>query len=734
MQKVGKSLQKNNHKTKPMKIQILAFSAIIVATSTLKAQYQYPKSKTVDVVETHWGMKINDPYRWIEDIKNPEVINWFKAQSEYTNSQLAKMPGQEKLVQEFRDLDAMRSVRYNPVAKAGGLSFYDKSLPGEQVNKFYSKDIKTGKETLIFDPQTHVAGKTFDFETFVSNDGSRILFSLSEAGNEVSDLHIYDVKSGKFLPEIIPLALGPSFVSGSNDQITYTQLKNYDVHDPETMLNMPCKIHIVGTPVSSDKIVISATTHPDFGLQPQEMPSLMTFENSPYLFLVKLTVEKNLTIYFAPKSELNQTKINWKPLTSASDEVQNIIAYGNDLYLLSAKGNPHFNILKTNLQNPDLKKAEIVFKGNPEWKISKIYSAKDFIIINKSKNELIIKQSFYDLKTGKISSPEINLQGNIKARNISTQDNEILLVNSGWNIPNQFSTFDLETEKMTKNPFEIIYKMPFVKNLVVEEIEVRSHDGAMVPLSIIYDKTKVQRDGKSIGYMYGYGSYGTSLTPTFRTEFIPLLTKGTVIAVAHIRGGGEKGNDWHLGGKKTNKPNTWKDFNACAEYLIQNKYVSAKKLAITGGSAGGILIGRAITERPDLYRVAIPEVGMMNTLRAEFDPNGPGNIAEFGTIKDETEFKSLLEMDAYHHIKKGENYPAILVTTGFNDPRVASYNPAKFAGKMQNENGSKNPVFLDVNYNAGHFGGSTKDEYFKEESKKIAFILWQCGHPDFQIK
>lgn len=706
----------------------------ITGLGICQAQYKYPTSKTVDVVETHWGMKINDPYRWIEDIKNPEVIAWFKAQSDYTNAQLAKIPGQDKLFKEFKDLDAMRSVRYNPVAKAGGKYFYEKRLPSEQVNKFYSQDIKTGKETLIFDPQNYVAGKTFDFQTVVSDDGSRILFSLGEAGNEVSDVHIYDVKSGKFLPETLPLALAPAFVFGTNDQITYTKLKNYDVHDPETLLNMPCKIHVIGTPVSSDKIIASAPTHPELNVQPQELLTLITFPNSPYLFMGRFTVEKNLTIYFAPKSDLNQEKIYWKPLTTVSDEIQNIVAYENDLYFLSAKGNPHFNIIKTNLEKPDLKKAEIVFKGNPEWKISNIYSAKDFIAINKSKNELVIKQSFYNLKTGKITSPEINLEGNIKAKNFSTQDNEILITNSGWNIPNQFSTLDLETEKLTKNPFEIVYNMPFLKNLVVEEIEVKSHDGAMVPLSIFYDKTKVKRDGASIGYMLGYGSYGTSLTPSFRMEFMPFLTNGAVAAVAHVRGGGEKGNDWHLGGKKTTKPNTWKDFNACAEYLIQNKYVSNKKLAISGGSAGGILVGRAVTERPDLYRVAVPMVGIMNALRMEFEPNGPANISEFGTVKDETEFKALLEMDAYHHIKKGEKYPAILVTTGFNDPRVASYNPAKFAAKMQNENGSEHPIFLDVNYEAGHFGGSTQDEYLKEEARNMAFIFWQCGHPDFQIK
>lgn len=185
-----------------MKTFIYTTIFTLIISGICEAQYQYPKSKTIDVVETHWGMKINDPYRWIEDIKNPEVIDWFKAQAEFTNSQLAKIPGQDKLFQEFKDLDAMRSVRYRPVKKAGGKYFYEKRLPSEQVNKFYSQDVKSGKEILIFDPQTHVAGKTFDFQTVVSDDGSRILFSLSESGSEASDLHIYDVKWGNFFQKL----------------------------------------------------------------------------------------------------------------------------------------------------------------------------------------------------------------------------------------------------------------------------------------------------------------------------------------------------------------------------------------------------------------------------------------------------------------------------------------------------------------------------------------------------
>jgi prolyl oligopeptidase len=207
-----------------------------------------------------------------------------------------------------------------------------------------------------------------------------------------------------------------------------------------------------------------------------------------------------------------------------------------------------------------------------------------------------------------------------------------------------------------------------------------------------------------------------------------------VLAFAHVRGGGQKGNDWYLGGKKTTKPNTWKDFNACAQWLINNKYTSPQKLGITSGSAGGILIGRAITERPDLYKVAIAKVADLNALRVEFTPSGPVNIPEYGTVKDSVEFRALVEMDSYQHIQKGVKYPAQLITTGFNDPRVISYLPAKFAAKMQADNGSSNPVFLDVNYAAGHFGGSTVDEKYAQTAKEYAFLLWQCGDAAFERK
>ena len=210
--------------------------------------------------------------------------------------------------------------------------------------------------------------------------------------------------------------------------------------------------------------------------------------------------------------------------------------------------------------------------------------------------------------------------------------------------------------------------------------------------------------------------------------------EGGIFAVAHVRGGGELGDNWHKGGYKTTKPNTWKDLISCTEYLINEKYTSSQKVAINGGSAGGILIGRAMTERPDLFAAAIPEVGSMNTVRAEESPNGPVNVPEFGTVKDSVQCMALIEMDSYLHLKKGVKYPATLVTAGINDPRVIAWEPAKFAARLEADNASDKPILLWIDYEAGHGHGDTKSKIFESLADVYSFALWQTGNPNFQLK
>ncbi|MFT4205064.1 MAG: prolyl oligopeptidase family serine peptidase [Chitinophagaceae bacterium] len=711
---------------------------LLSATVVAHAQYNYPATKTVDSADTYWGVTVPDPYRWLEDLKNPEVETWFKTQAEYTNAQLAKIPGQDKLIQEQRDLDKVISVKYhnmskggiNFLTKAGGRYFYEKRLAGEQVYKLYCRQGESGKENLLFDPQKYIGGKTMNYEVAFSSDGSRVLLTLSEAGSEIGDMRVVDAATGKLLPDSIPHSGWGQFAGGSNAEITYQELKSYDVHDPEIILNTPNKLHVIGTPISSDIVLASAKKNPELNILPNELPMVSGFKNSPYIILGKYTVENFQTFYYASKSELKNDKINWKPLTVKDDEVLNVFLNGSDIYLLTSKGNSKIKIIKTSLRNPDLKTAETIAEGSGDWKLSTdfITQAKDYLIISKSKNGVVYKSYTYEFKTGKLSEINVPLTGSTYAQSISNDENEVVLLNSGWNIPYNYHGYDLQTKKFFDGPIHMTFHYPNLENIVYEEVEVPSHDGALVPLSIVYDKARLKKDGSNIAFMEGYGAYGkTPFLPIFYTYYLPLLNCGVVLAFAHVRGGGEKGNDWYLAGKKTTKPNTWKDFNACAEWLIKNKYTSSEKLGAEAASAGGILIGRAITERPDLYKAAIAKVGNLNALRGEFTPNGPSNIPEFGTVKDSIGFRALLEMDAYQHTQKGVKYPAQLITTGWNDPRVDSYIPAKFAAKMQAENGSQNPVFLYVDYGAGHFGGSTLDEQYVQMAREYAFLLWQCG-------
>jgi prolyl oligopeptidase len=270
---------------------------------------------------------------------------------------------------------------------------------------------------------------------------------------------------------------------------------------------------------------------------------------------------------------------------------------------------------------------------------------------------------------------------------------------------------------------------PGFENLVTEEVEVPGHDGTMIPLSIVHRKD-LKLDGSASAILEGYGAYGISMTPAFNVRR-SIALHGVVLAYAHVRGGSEKGEAWYKAGYKTTKPNTWKDFISSAEYLIKKGYTSADKLAGTGTSAGGILISRAVTERPDLFGAIVCNVGVANAMRVEFSPNGPVNTPEFGTVQDPTEAQALSEMDGVQHVKAGVKYPAVLGVAGWNDPRVVPWQPGKFVAAMQAASTSGKPVLLKVNYDNGHFT-EEKIVTFKNFAGQYAFMLWQTGHKEFQ--
>jgi prolyl oligopeptidase len=379
------------------------------------------------------------------------------------------------------------------------------------------------------------------------------------------------------------------------------------------------------------------------------------------------------------------------------------------------------------VKHPDWAHAETVL---PEAKdsVQSLAKSKDFLFVSYS-NGIVDRIVKYDFATGK--SAELKLPGS-GSTNVICPDwrtNQCIVYLTSWTSPMTLYDYDGDKGTFTKSIFNTDVSYPGFDSLVTEEVEVPGHDGTMVPLSIIHKKGMAM-DGTSSCILEGYGAYGISYTPSFSVRH-SIALRGVVMAYAHPRGGSEKGEAWYRAGYKTTKPNTWKDFISCAEYLVQKGYTSPEHLAGTGTSAGGILISRAVTSRPDLFRAAVCNVGDANAMRMEFTPNGPVNTPEFGTVKDPVECEALYEMDGVQHVQQGVKYPAVICVAGWNDPRVAPWEPAKFAAALQSASTSGRPVLLKVNYDNGHFT-EEKLVTFKNFAGQYAFLLWQTGHKDFQ--
>jgi prolyl oligopeptidase len=300
-----------------------------------------------------------------------------------------------------------------------------------------------------------------------------------------------------------------------------------------------------------------------------------------------------------------------------------------------------------------------------------------------------------------------------------------LVGSNSWTGSGLLYLFDPKTRRFIDTGFIRKHPLESTANLESREVLVESHDGVMVPLSIVY-KRGLKLDGRNPTLLFGYGSYGIIDYPFFHPFMLAWFEQGGVYAVASVRGGGAFGREWHLAGQKLNKPNSWKDFIATAEYLIVNKYTSRQHLAGQSGSAGGVLIGRAITERPDLFGAAIINFGFLDMLRNETTANGVPNIQEFGTVKDPVEFKGLYQMSAFHHVKDRTPYPAILLTVGANDPRVDVWHSAKMAARLQSASTSGKPILLRVDFASGHGNiGSTSEKLKEELADTFAFLLYQ---------
>jgi prolyl oligopeptidase len=707
---------------------LLLFASLLALAA--QGQPNYPATRKTDAGDTLFGRDYPDPYRWLENLKDPEVAAWFKAQGELSESLLSKIPARDSLAAEWMELDKHRPTVYRDIGCEHKRVFYRKTLGGENVGKLYYRESWGGSEKLLFDPTTYEGKTNVTLQSFLASwDVRHVVLGLSSGGAEYSELRVQEVGSGRLLPERFYPSYGAIGWLPDGKSFFYDAGKVADTKSPEIELHRKTRIHQLGSDFDQDVDFFSDEACPGVGIESKEFPQAAIDETYPSLVFGQLgTVQSEARIYVASAARIGKGALDWKPLCQTSDNlVKAWTPYQGWCYAITHTGAPHYKVVRSPLDHPDWTHAETILPEAGD-SVDNLVKTKHYLLVAYTdgiKGRLVK----YAFATGKVTEEKLPATGTLDISVPDWRSDTCLVTITSWTLPPIRYELDTATDTFAKSRFNTDVNFPIFGDLVSEEVEVPSHDGVRVPLSILHRKD-IKLDGSSCCVLEGYGAYGMSYSPYFNIRH-SVAAHGVVLAFAHVRGGGEKGEDWYKAGYKTTKPNTWKDFIACAEYLVQHGYTSPAKLAGTGTSAGGILISRAITERPDLFRAAVCNVGCANAMRMEYSPNGPVNVPEFGTVKDETECRALYEMDGVQHVKPGVNYPALLGVCGWNDPRVAPWEPGKFVASVQADTASTNPALLLVNYDNGHFT-EEKKVTFRNFASQLAFLLWQTGHPEFQ--
>lgn len=727
----------------------IAGLALAFASTIATAADKPPAAPVRPVTDDYFGTKIVDDYRYFEDKENADAKAWMKAQADHTRARLDALPGRVALLKRLEELDRSKPVRVYGLQIVGGQHYTLRIPNGAQSEKLYVRDGIDGKDRLLVDAEK-IAGKDGAHVTInhytPSPDNRYVAYGLAEGGSEMPTLHILDLRTGKDLPETIDRSLA-SVVAWLPDSraFLYTRMQKLETGMPATARyeNSRIWLHEIGTDVGKDRVVVgTGISDARIPLEPGEFPIPMTAPGSAHVLVwIAPGTESRRRVYVADLNDLRKDGgMPWRAvaadyadgIVSADlDETQETAAlHGDTLYALSYKHSPNGEVLAIDLTTPDLTKARVVVPAG-DWPIINLSAGRDALWLLRMDGGVQRTQRLGYAADAKPETVELPFAASVSALVADAGGGDAVFGITSWVRAKTYLRYDARRRSVRETALLPAGPLDKATDLRVEEVKVKARDGVDVPLTIIRHKDATL-DGSHPLHLFGYGAYGISITPAYDPMQRALSERGVILAIAHVRGGGEYGEPWHRAGMGPTKPNTWQDFIDCAQYLVDRRYTSPRKLAIGGGSAGGILIGRAIEERPDLFAVAVNDVPVADLLRSELTANGQTNVGEFGSVKTEPGFRTLLAMSSYAHIRNGVKYPAVLVTTGINDPRVDSWEPAKFAARLQAATGSDKPVLLRVDYDGGHGLDGTTAQKFGEAADRMAFVLWQTGDPAFQ--
>ena len=723
----------------PRKSMLALGALLLLASDMLVAATpdSPPVAPVRPVTDVYHGTTVVDPYRYMEKLDDPEVQHWMQAQAAYTRGVLDRLPGRTALLDRIHDL-ANTDTQRSAFVRRGNRYFYLLTTPGAQQPRLYYRDGIEGNEQLLLDPAALArdSGTPHAIDYFTPSwDGRLIAYGVSTGGSEASELHVMDVASRQVHTEAIDRTSDAVVTwRPDNRSFFYTRYPRLtaDMPPAERMFNARTYLHVVGAHPDGegDAVVFGRGVNAAVDVPSGQATYIILTPDSPYAIAVaNHNMDENpATLFVAPLAQIKGARTPWRKLADVADGVTQFRPHGDKLFFLSLLNAPRAQLKTLELRHADIKRARVIVPESPGV-LTDIDLAREGLYVRRRNGATseILRVAYDGKSQGVVPLPNA---GHVGATVTDPAEAGLLFSLQGWTNPEQVYRYDPE-RNVADNTGLIPASRVDVSAYTSEETEAVALDGTRIPLSIVYRKDLV-RDGKRPLILSGYGAYGNAIEPRFNPTRLAWLDNGGILATAHIRGGGEFGEAWHLGGQKLTKLNTVFDFIACGQYLVDHGYTDSAHLAGLAGSAGGITVGGAMNWRPDLFAVILDLVGVSDALRFETEPNGPPNVPEFGSIKTFDGFRGLYAMSPYAHVRAGTPYPAVLLVTGANDPRVSPWHSAKLAARLQAATTSGKPVLLRLDMQAGHGMGSNRSQREQELADLWAFTLWQMGDPGFQ--
>lgn len=678
---------------------------------------EYPKTRKDNTVDQYFGTDVKDPYRWLEDDRSEETAAWVKAQNEVTFGYLNKLPMREEIKNRLTDI--INYERISAPSKHGDYEYYYRNNGLQNQSVLFRKDAD-GNEEVFLDPNKFAEDGTTSLSGIsFTKDGSKVAYSISEGGSDWRKVIIMDTETKEPIEEALVDVKFSGISWFGNDGIYYSSYDKPEGSELSAKTDQhKLYYHKLGTLQSTDKVIFGTN------IKRRYVGGYVT-ENQRYLVITAANATSGNELYIVDLQSKNQ-KI--QPLIENFDYDYNVIyADNNWVYIQTNDEAPNYKLVKIPTYDLCLCNSEDVI---PDAGAVMSCATGSGYLFAKYTADAITKMKQYNFDGTLVRDIELPGVGTASLLGGDEDDIDLYYSFTNYTTPGNIYKFDAKTGK---SELAIAPKIDFDSQAYEsKQIFYTSKDGTKIPMIITYKKG-TELNGKNPTILYGYGGFNIQLNPSFSTTRAVWLELGGVYAVANLRGGGEYGKKWHDAGTKMQKQNVFDDFIAAAEYLITEKYTSQDYLAIMGGSNGGLLVGATMTQRPDLMKVALPAVGVLDMLRYHTFTAGAGWSYDYGTSDDSKEmFEYLKDYSPLHNVKSDVEYPATMITTGDHDDRVVPAHSFKFAAELQSKQSGSNPTLIRIETNAGHGAGTPISKSIEQYADIYSFTLYNMGIEDIK--